>query len=70
MVFVAVQMFWGGIHYNSPAFAAEMRRKELEEEKKMELWKLLVAPATWKAFIRETIIIGRSGLVWSICYIL
>ena len=61
-MFVAVQMFWGGIHYNSPAFAAEMRKKELEEEKKMELREMLVAPFTWKAFIMETVIIGRSDL--------
>jgi hypothetical protein len=43
---------------DSPAFAAEMMRRQLEEERKRELWEILVAPFTWKAFLMETAIIG------------
>ena len=41
-----------------------MRAKELEEEKKRELWEILVAPFTWKVFIMETVIIGRFWSFW------
>ena len=59
-MFVAVQLFWGGIQ--QPSFCWRDEEEGAgggEEDGAVEL---LVAPATCRAAIMETIIIDRSGL--------